>query len=605
VIVLGLGCELVALRTRLPAIVLLLPVGFAAGAVTNDVNPYALFGNAFQPLVSLGVGLILFEAGLRLRFQELGQGVRSVVVRLIPIGTVTTAVGVALSVRLLFGLPWGPAALLGAILIVSGPTVVAPLLEFVRPTGRVRSVLKWEGVLIDPIGALLGVAVFTGVKAGARPGSYQFGSLALDLAVGLAVGAVGAAVMWVLLRGVQRAAPRQGIAAALIVVVAGVVVADLIRDDSGFVAATVMGIVLANQRVLDVSRVLEFQGRIVQLLIGVLFVMISASVTPAQVSDVLPGAVALVAIMVLVIRPLVVALGTWGSDLDRRERALMAWLAPRGIVAAASASAFGPALAEVGVGGAEKILPITFIAIFGTVILYGLTAAPVARRLGLVSAATKVVLLIGGHAYARSIAVALQSAGLRVRLWTGRTAEQAAARELGLDAGTARLGVDLPTREVELEGVTDALLLTESDDFNALAAFELRQELGHDHVFQLAASSELLDSKPGYGEGRTLFDKSLSFSELERRFAAGENIVAANTGSADGRPPEAGGTLLFVVSNGGVLRVATPASRPRASPGDTAIWLSSTIQSQPRSEIGVRPSTSAAWRRRQDLGRGS
>jgi NhaP-type Na+/H+ or K+/H+ antiporter len=571
VIVLGLGCELVALRTRLPAIVLLLPVGFLAGALTTDVNPYALFGSAFQPLVSLGVGLILFEAGLRLRLQELGGGVRTVIVRLIPIGTVVTAVGVALTVRVVFGLPWGPAALLGAILIVSGPTVVAPLLEFVRPSERVRSVLKWEGVLIDPIGALLGVIVFTGVKAGAGPGEYHPGTLILDLAVGLAAGAVGAGLLWLLLGGIQRAAPGQSIAVALMVVVGAVVGADLIREDTGFVAATTMGIALANQDVLDVSRVLEFQGRIVQLLIGVLFVMISASVTPSQVSSVLLGALALLAVMVLVIRPLVVALGTWGSELEARERALMAWLAPRGIVAGATASAFGPELAKLGVGGAGKVLPITFVAIFGTVIVYGLTAAPVARRLHVVSVRANVVLVVGGHPWALSIASALKRAGLQVRVWTGRAEEQAAARADGLDAGQGQLGVDLATREIELEGITDALLLTESDDFNALAAFELRQELGHDHVHQLAARGELLNATPGYAQGRTLFDEDISYLELQRRFEAGERAVTLSSDAL--RRPHAGGTLLFVVSSEGELRVATASDPLQPASGDAAIWL--------------------------------
>jgi len=142
VIVLALACELVAARTRLPAIVLLLPVGFVAGAVTNDVHPNALFGATFQPLVSLAVGLILFEAALRLRFDELREGARRVVVRLVLVGTVVTGIGVAVAVKLLFSLGWGSSVVLGAILVVSGPTVVLPLLEFVRPPDRVRSILK-------------------------------------------------------------------------------------------------------------------------------------------------------------------------------------------------------------------------------------------------------------------------------------------------------------------------------------------------------------------------------------------------------------------------------------------------------------------------------
>jgi NhaP-type Na+/H+ or K+/H+ antiporter len=571
VIVLALGCRLVAGRVRLPAIVVLLPVGFAAGAATDDVHPDALLGNAFQPLVSLGVGLILFEAGLRLRFDELRGRARRVVERLVVGGPVVTAVGVALAVKLLFGLGWGVSAVLGAILVVSGPTVVLPLLAFVRPTDRVRSVLKWEGVLIDPIGALLGVLAFQAVLASPR---YRAGEMGLSIGTGLVVGALGAAVLWLLLRALQRAAPGQGVAAALMVVVGALVVADLIREDSGFLATTVMGIVLANQTQLDVSRVLAFQGTMVELLIAILFVLISASVEPSQVWDLLPEGLALVAVMVLFLRPLTVAIGTWRSDLSRAERAFMAWLAPRGIVAAATASAFGLQLTEAGVGGADHILPIAFIAIFGTVVLYGLTAAPLARVLGLAGAGERVVLVVGGNAWARAIAGALKSAGLGVRLWTGRSDEQAAAREAGLAGGKDRPGVDVASREEELEEVTDALLMTESDDFNALAAFELRQELGRDHVYRLPPRGDLLDLVPAYAEGKILFGNNVTFSELTRRFDAGARLVEV-AGDGDGVTP------LFILTDRGELTIVTAGLLPDTSVGDTVIGLSAGSTSQP------------------------
>jgi NhaP-type Na+/H+ or K+/H+ antiporter len=562
VIVLALASQLVSRRLRLPAIVLLLPVGFAAGAATDDVHPDALLGDAFQPLVSLGVGLILFEAGLRLRLDEVRGRTRSVVVQLVVVGPLLTGVGVALAVKLLFGLEWGVSAVLGAILVVSGPTVVLPLLAFVRPTDRVRSVLKWEGVLIDPIGALLGVLAFESVRASP---AYHPGEMALSIGTGLVVGAIGAAMLWLLLRALQRAAPSQGVAATLMVVVGTLVAADLIREDSGFLATTVMGLVLANQTRLDLSRVLAFQGTVVGLLIAILFVLISASVEPSQVWDLLPEGLALVAFMVLVLRPLTVALGTWRSELSRPERAFMAWLAPRGIVAASTASAFGLQLAQEGVAGANDILPIAFIAIFGTVVLYGLTAAPFARRLGLAGAGGRIILIVGGSAWARAIAVALKAAGMGVRLWTGRSDEQAAAREEGLAAGNARLGVDLVSREEELEEVTDALLMTESDDFNALAAFELRQELGREHVYRLSPGGELLDLVPAYAEGRILFGENLTFSELTRRFDAGAGVVEV-AGAEDGVTP------LFVV-DGGALTIVTAGPRPAPAAGATTIGL--------------------------------
>jgi NhaP-type Na+/H+ or K+/H+ antiporter len=570
VIVIGLACRLVAHSTRLPAIVVLLPAGFAAGALTDDVHPDALFGDAFQPLVSLGVGLILFEAGLRLRLHELADGAHRVVLRLIVIGVPLTAIGVTVAAHLTFGLGWGVSAVLGAVLVVSGPTVVLPLLAFVRPSDRVRSVLKWEGVLIDPIGALLGVFAFHVVKAGAD-GERHFhaGDLALSLGVGLVAGAIGAGVLWLLLRRLQRAAPGQTVAAALLVLVATFVAADALREDSGFLAATLMGAVMANQTELDVSGILAFHGTVVELLIAVLFVLISASVEPSQVLDLLPEGLALVAVIVLVLRPLVVALGCLGSTLTTAERGFIACLAPRGIVAASTASAFGLQLTQDGVNGADDILPISFIVIFGTVALYGLTAAPLARLLGLAGAGARVVLVVGGQAWGRAIAKALEAAGLGVRLWTGRPEEQAAARADGLAAGKARLGVDLATREEELEEVTDALLVTESDDFNALAAHELRRDLGHEHVYRLPAGDHVLDLVPAYAEGSVLFDEDLTYAELTERFDAGAELVEVNGAPGDQL------TTLFVIGETGDLTVVTAGRPPVTRPGDTKICLRS------------------------------
>lgn len=575
VVVLAIASRLLAERFCVPAIVLLLPVGFAAGAATGDVHPDNLFGDAFQPLVSLGVGLILFEAGLRLRLGELSGGIRRVVVRLITAGTLLTLIGVTLAVKLVFGLGWGVSGMLGAILVVSGPTVVLPLLAFVRPADRVRSVLKWEGTLIDPIGALLGVIAFHALQQGAagdRP--FHAGEMSFSLAVGLAVGLAGAGLLALLLRGIQRSSPSQGIAAALMVVSAAIVGADLLRENSGFVAAAVMGMALANQRRLDISRILEFHGTVVNLLIGMLFVLISASVTPAQVGAVLWQGVALIAIMVLVIRPLVVAVGTLRSNLDWRERAFVAWMAPRGIVAAATGSAFGLELTGLGIAGADKILPIAFVAIFGTVVLYGLTATAAARLLGVAGAAAPAVLIVGGHGWARAIAQALEGAGVRVRIWTGSRSERAAAGKVGLDAGGIPLGVDVESREAELETVSDALLLTASDDFNALAAYELRQELGRDRVYRLAFREQDMEPAFADADGGVLFADGLTFPELSRRFEAGARLVELPyPNGSERRPFVEGLTPFFIAGRDGRLRVVVAGREVTADPGDKAICL--------------------------------
>jgi NhaP-type Na+/H+ or K+/H+ antiporter len=576
VIVLAVASQLLAGRLRLPAIVVLLPVGFVAGIATDDVHPAALLGALYQPFVSLAVGLILFEAGLRLSVREIGSDVRRTVGLLVTVGVLVTWAGVSVATALLFdGLGDLVPLLIGAVLVVSGPTVVLPLLSFVRPARTVRSLLMWEGVLVDPVGALLGVLVFHAVlSAGSGEQLWRPGEMMLSVGVGALVGAVAAAILWLLLRETQRTVPRQTVPAVLMMVAAALVAADLIREDAGFVATTLMGAALANQRRIDVSLMLEFHGTLVQLLIGALFVLIAASVSPSDVEAVLPGALVLVVAMVVVIRPLAVALATWRSGLSIRERAFVAWMAPRGIVAGATASAFGLELEQAGIPGAEKVLPIVFVAIFATVVLYGLTAAPVARLLGVAEAAGRVVLVVGGTPWARAIAQALKDAGLAVRLWSGRADDQAAARAAGLDAERGRMMLDAMSREAELEDVTDALLLTGNDDFNALAAVALRTELGHGRVHRVAPDPYETDLLAPAGEEGILGGDVLTSAEVSRRFATGARLVDEPVDGGPQRVAEVNGEVaLFVVTATGGLRVASGGKAPPAKAGDRIIAL--------------------------------
>ena len=570
-LVLAVGSQLLARRLGLPAIVVLLPAGFVAGIATDDVHPDMLLGALYQPFVTLAVGVILFEAGLRLSFGEVAVGVRRAVVRLLAVGVLVTWIGVALTVALLFDdMDRGVAFLIGAILVVSGPTVVLPLLTFIRPTGEVRSLLKWEGTLVDPIGALLGVLVFHGITSGWRPGE-----LLLSIGVGSLIGVAGAVVLLLLLSELHRNAPRQAVLATLMVVIATVVAADLLREDAGFMTALLMGIVLGNQRRIDVSLTLEFQETLVQLLVGVLFVLISASVSPDDIRVVLPEALVLVAVMALLLRPLAVALATWRSSFTWRERAFVAWMAPRGIVAGATASAFGLQLVQDDVAGAEAVLPVVFVVIFGTVALYGLTGPVAAEWLRLTGAGRRLVLVVSGHSWAREIAAALQRSGLAVRMWVGPAGDRAAARAAGLEADRGRMMVDAVERDAELEEVTDVLLLTRSDDFNAMTAAELRGELGHGHVFRVAPDPEEPDLLPPSSETGILGGPTLTFTELSNLFAAGARIVMRTADESHDTAGPRTDVPLFAVASDGRLSVAADGRPPDIEAGDTVIVLAS------------------------------
>jgi NhaP-type Na+/H+ or K+/H+ antiporter len=573
VLMLAVGAQVLAGVLRLPAIVVLLPVGFVAGILTKDVQPEPLLGGVFQPFVSVAVGVILFEAGLRLSLRDITPRVRPVVVRIVTVGALLTWLAVAGAVALLFGgLGTDVPLLIGAIVVVSGPTVVLPLLAFIRPTRDVRSLLKWEGVLIDPLGALLGVIVFEIAQTGGSSGWHP-GELLANIGVGIGVGLVATGLLWWLVRQLQERAPRQVVPVTLALVVGALVASDLIRDDSGFVATLLMGMFLSNQRSIEVAPTVEFHETLVQLLIGVLFVMIAASVSPHAIESILPGALVLCAIMILVIRPAMVALVTWRSKLSGQERAFVGWMSPRGIVAGSTASAFALQLTALHIKGADKILPIVFVVIFVTVVVYGLSGALVARRLGVAGAAGTLVLIIGGHRAARSIGSALKAAGVAVRLWAGPSSEQAAARSAGLEVDQGRLLVDSLDREAELEEVTDALLLSASDDFNAMAAADLRGDLGHGHVYRVAPDPD----RPGHlldGGARDLFGRpELTLAELDRRLEAGGQIIGRPAGERGGDSPALDAIPLFVVGRNGELRRPEAGGSAAGEPGETVIEL--------------------------------
>jgi NhaP-type Na+/H+ or K+/H+ antiporter len=349
-VALAVGSQLLASRLRIPALIVLLPVGFAAGALTDVVNPDKLLGSLFQPLVSLSVAVILFDAGLGLDLRKLQGHTRRVVRRLIVLGVPVTWAFATISAVVLLGMPKPSAVMLGAILVVSGPTVVGPLLNFVRPTERVQRVLIWEGSLIDPVGAILGGLVFHAVVA-SSPGRLAagIGQFLASVGVGLAGGVIGTALLWLLLQRL-RLAEVLGTQATIATVVAVAAACDIVREDTGLIAAIVVGLGLANLPGFDIAARRPFFETVIQLIIGVLFISISATVTPDSLQGLVLPTLGLVAVLVLLARPLVALASTLWTDLSTGERGFIGWMAPRGIVAASTASTFSVTLVAKGTG---------------------------------------------------------------------------------------------------------------------------------------------------------------------------------------------------------------------------------------------------------------
>jgi NhaP-type Na+/H+ or K+/H+ antiporter len=566
-VVLAVGSQVLASRLRIPALIVLLPVGFAAGALTGDVNPSKLLGPVFQPMVSLAVAVILYDAGLGLDLRKLRGHPRRVVWRLIALGVPITMAFATCMALLVLGMPEQAALMTGAILVVSGPTVVGPLLAFVRPSERVQRILAWEGSLIDPVGAILGAVIFHGIVASTHHGiAAQFGQFLASIAVGVAGGAVGIVLLVVLLR-MLRLGEVLGTTAQLAAVIAVAAACDVLRDDTGLIAAIVMGLAAANMRGFDIPARRPFFETLVQLIIGLLFISISATVTPASIRHLVLPTVGLVAVLVLVARPIVAWAATLRTDLNRGERGFIGWMAPRGIIAAATASTFAPALSAQHVGGAQKILPVTFLVIVLTVTIDSLTAVPVARRLGVTRPARTRPLLVGGDPWVIELGTALQSAGLDVLMWAGAETQRSQIRAAGLELATGEL-LAAAIEGALLEGITMVLLLTSEDDFNALASTILRGNVDGP-VYRLRPRMPGHGVVAPYTGGETLFGAELTGAAVIGRYRGGARIAGRR--GCDSLP--AASDELFVIRADGRLVPVTEHTTPARRDDDTIVLL--------------------------------
>jgi NhaP-type Na+/H+ or K+/H+ antiporter len=584
VVVLAVGAQLLAARLVIPAIVPLLAVGVLAGDVTGLIDPDALLGPALEDAISIAVGIILFEGALGLRREELQGTVGAVSARLVTVGALITWLGAWLAVELLFDVPHAIALLVGAIVIVSGPTVVLPMLEFIRPERRVRAILKWEGIVVDPVGAITAVVVFNALDFSGGGISLRAGDFALTMLSGIACGAAGALLLMPLLRA-RWLPERQKVAATLMAVVAAFAAADLLRGDAGLVAAIVTGLVLANQRRVDIARIVEFKETLGTILLGLLFVLLSATVAIADVVDLGWQALALVVLLVVVVRPLAVLASTAGTGLSWRERAFVASLAPRGIVAASTASVFGVSLAEQGAPGADLIVPLVFCVIAGTVVVYAVLAPAVARATGLGHGDPVGVLIVGAAPWARGLARALEQAGADVRLWSGRAAEAQAATAEGLTVvADPLLGDDLADDDPLDAAIGLVLVTTDDDALNALLTERLAQELGAARVLALPAAPEMPRLQEREVELEPpLFGEHATAPALARRWAAGERVRAcAGDGAAgaagSGEEPGPGALPLVLVRADGHGRARavvplTGGEPPAPAPGELLLVL--------------------------------
>lgn len=471
----GITVQSAARHLQVPGIILLLLVGAILGPdAANVVRPDTL-GGALDILVGLSVAVILFEGGLNLSVSRLRREARAIRL-LITLGAAVTAVGAAVAAASFMGWPRPIALTFGALVVVTGPTVITPLLRRVRVQKNVSTILEAEGVLIDPIGAILAVVALEWALAetagGATRGLLGFPS---RLLVGAAVGLVGGGLLALTLR-LRRLIP-EGLESVftLSLVLLLYQVSNALQHESGVMEAAVAGLVVGNVGPPVPRELREFKEQLTVLLVGLLFVLLAADVRLSSITSLGWRALAVVVALMLVIRPVAVALSTWGSGLAWRERAFIAWIGPRGIVAAAVASVFAERLVNAGYPAGEEFRALVFLVIAVTVIVQGVSSGPVASLLGVRRRSNEGHVIVGANPLGRALARVLVEAGEEVVLIDSNEAEVRAGLRVGLTAIHGNATEEETLERADVEGRSTFTAITANESANLLLARTVKE----------------------------------------------------------------------------------------------------------------------------------
>lgn len=511
IIILGILAQWVAWRFKIPAILPLILIGLLVGPIaaeflSNDGSKYiepiwngkkGLFpGEGLYNFVSLAISIILFEGGLTLKKNEINN-VGPVITKLITLGSAITFFAAGIIAHYLFELRWDLSFLFAALIIVTGPTVITPILRNIPLKKDLSAVLKWEGILIDPIGALVAVLVFEFISVGGDSGFtktalMEFGKIVL---FGTTFGFTFAHALAFIVN--KKLVPHYLLnVVSLSVVLLVFVESEIFAHESGLLAVVVMGMVLGNIKLKNIEELLYFKESLSVLLISILFILLSANIDIQDLELVINwNTLILFLLVVLIIRPIAVFASSFGSTLKFKEKLFISWVGPRGIVAAGIASLFGGKLVNQGVPGAEYITPLVFTIVLGTVLLNATTARIFAKLVGVFLVKSEGILIVGASQFSRIIANYLHKNGRHVVLIDSNQNNIAKAKELGIRAISTSIYSDSLFDDVELNDVGYVMALTGNTEINKYAINKFGNQFGENGSFRLVSKSEMKNSK--------------------------------------------------------------------------------------------------------------
>ncbi len=534
IIILGIIAQWVAWRFKIPAILPLILVGLVVGPLatqfTEDgskiIEPIwngreGLFpGESLYYFVSLAIGVILFEGGLTLKKREI-LNVSSVIVKLISIAVLITFIGAGIAVHFIFQLSWKISLLFSALVIVTGPTVITPILRNIPLKRDISAILKWEGILIDPIGALFAVLVFEFInaKAGAEYTSIALIDFGKVILFGFSFGFTFAHALIYLIK--NKIIPHFLLNVFTLASVLGVfVLADTFAHESGLLAVVVMGIIMGNTSFPNFRDLLYFKESLSVLLISILFILLAANINYDELLLVYNlKSLYLFLIIVFLIRPLGVFLSSINSNLKFNEKLFISWVGPRGIVAAGIASLFGIKLANNGVPDAEYITPLVFMIVLGTVLLNATTARLFAKLVGVFLKNSDGILIVGSSSFSRVIAKYLNENDCHVVVVDNNQSNIEEAKKMGLSAFVADIFSDDLQDNLELSDIGYLMALTGNTTINKKAIENFKEELGENGAFRVISPEEMNDPENNPEEG--LFshtDDYIKLVNLARRY---------------------------------------------------------------------------------------
>ncbi|MBB5519738.1 cation:proton antiporter [Amphiplicatus metriothermophilus] len=553
--VLGVGAQWIAWRFNLPAIVVMAVAGILAGPVLGILRPppgvgeglppmQALLGEFYQPIIAIAVAVILFEGGLSLNFAEL-RGLTKGVRRLVfPGAAIAWGLG-SLAAHYIAGLSWPTAILFAGVMVVTGPTVIIPLLRQARLKPRPATLLKWEGIINDPIGALLAVLVYEVIvfsaggddSHGASPGQI-FASLLIASVLACALGfMLGRFAATVFQRGWAPEYLKPPI--LLVLVLVCFEIANLLQEEAGLLAVTAMGVTMANSRIASINELRLFKENIAVLLVAGVFVILTANLTVDMLTGFDLRAFAFLGAMLFVVRPLTVFLSTIGAGLPWQERLLVGWIAPRGIVAVAVSSFFGASLAAAGYEDGARLIPLAFAMVFATVLLHGFTIGPLARALGLVSSERPGVLISGASPWSAGLAAKLKEMDVPVVVADASWRRLRPVRLAEVETYYGEILSEVTEHHLDLNRFGYLLALSGNEAHNALVCTDLAPEMGRAAIYQVNARGKDEEDRRALSftlQGRTFLHSGATLDELLRRHYAG--WIYQRTRLTEEYPPE-------------------------------------------------------------------